>query len=99
MYSGRLGTVEDLAEGRWQRCRLAGGLVVGPRQPLCRNVPGRPANVPPDGAGDLCVPGRAGGGQPALDDAGFRAEALAPAARIRQDAGWAGRLAGQLGGW
>jgi len=34
----------------------------------------------------------------ALDDAGFRAEALAPAARIRHDAGWAGRLAGQLGG-
>jgi len=42
--------------------------------------------------GELAVVNRA------LDDAGFRAEALAPAARIRHDAGWAGRLAGQLGG-
>jgi hypothetical protein len=34
----------------------------------------------------------------ALDDAGFRAEALAPAARIPHDAGWADRLASVLGG-
>ena len=34
----------------------------------------------------------------ALDDAGFRAEALAPAARIPHDADWADRIAAVLGG-
>ena len=34
----------------------------------------------------------------ALDDAGFRAEDLAPAARIPHDAAWADRLAAALGG-
>jgi hypothetical protein len=34
----------------------------------------------------------------ALDDAGFRAEELAPAARIPHDAGWADRLNDVLGG-
>jgi hypothetical protein len=34
----------------------------------------------------------------ALDDAGFRAEDLAPIARIPHDASWADRLADVLGG-
>jgi hypothetical protein len=42
--------------------------------------------------GELAVVNRA------LDDAGFRAEELAPAARIPHDAGWADRLADVLAG-
>ena len=34
----------------------------------------------------------------ALDDAGFRAEALGPGAQIPHDAGWADRIAAVLGG-
>ena len=46
-----------------------------------------------------CVfPGELAAINRALDDAGFRAAALAPPARIPHDADWVGRIAAVLGG-
>jgi len=43
MYSGRLGTVETLADGRWRRCRFAAALVAAAVSVLCGSAPGGPA--------------------------------------------------------
>ena len=46
-----------------------------------------------------CVfPGELAAVNRALDDAGFRAEALTPTVRIPHDADWADRIAAVLGG-
>jgi len=40
MYSGRLGTVEAMADARWRRCRPTGAPVAGAMSVLRRSAPG-----------------------------------------------------------